>query len=45
MKFRYTIEPFVVSSTSAVIVVENILRSMNFQFDKKTKYDRKHEIS
>ena len=30
MKFRYTIEPFVVSSTSVVAVVQNILRSMKF---------------
>ena len=45
MKFRYTIEPFVVSSTSVVTIVQNILRSMNFQFDKKTKYDPKHVIS
>ena len=41
MKFRYTI----VSSTSVVTIVQNILRSMNFQFDKKTKYDPKHVIS
>ena len=45
MKFRYTIEPFVVNSTSAITIVQNILRSMNFQFDKKTKYDPKHVIS
>jgi hypothetical protein len=45
MKFRYMIEPFVVISTSAITVVQNILRSMNFQFDKKTKYDPKHVIS
>jgi hypothetical protein len=45
MKFRYTMEPFVVSSTSAITIVQNILRSMNFQFDKKTKYDPKQVIS
>ena len=45
MKFKYRIEPFVVSSTSAIIVVQSILRSMNFHFDKKAKYDPKHIIS
>ena len=45
MKFKYTIEPFVVSSTSVVTVVQSILRSMNMQFDKKAKYDPKHIIS
>ena len=45
MKFKYTIEPFVVNSTSVVIVVQSILKSMNFQDDKKAKYDPKHIIS
>ena len=45
MKFKYTMGPFVVSSTSSLSIVQAILRSMNFQFDKKTKYDPKHVIS
>ena len=45
MKFRYTIDPFVVISTSIVTVVQSILRSMNFQSNKKAKYDPKHIIS
>ena len=42
MKFKNTIEPFVVSSTSDLSIVQTILRSMDFQLDKKTKYDPKH---
>ena len=45
MKFRYTIKPFVVISIYVVTIVQNILRSMKFQSDKKTKYDPKHAIS
>ena len=45
MKFKYTIEPFVVNSTFGLIVIWNILKSMNFQSDKKAKYDPKHIIS
>ena len=45
MKFKYTMEPFVVSSTSALSIFQAILRSMIFQLDKKTKYDPKHVIS
>ena len=45
MKFKYTIEPFVVNSTTALTIVRNILKSMNFQVDKKVKYDPKHIIS
>lgn len=44
MKFKYTIEPFVVNSTAALTVVQYILKSMNFQADKKAKYDSKHII-
>lgn len=42
MKFKYTIEPFVVNSTIALTVVQSILKSMNLQADKKAKYDPKH---
>ena len=45
MKFKYTIEPFVVNSTVALTIVRSILKSMNFQVDKKAKYDPKHIIS
>ena len=45
MKFKYTIEPFVVNSTVALTLVQNILKSMNFQVDKRAKYDPKHIIS
>ena len=45
MKFKYTIEPFVVNSTIALTIAQSILKSMNFQVDKKAKYDPKHIIS
>lgn len=45
MKFKYTMEPFVTSSTFVLSIVQAILRSMNFQLDKKSKYDPKHVIS
>ena len=45
MKFKYTIESFVVNSTVALSVIHNIMKSMNFQMDKKINYDPKHIIS
>jgi hypothetical protein len=45
MKFKYTMEPFVVNTTSSLSIIQNILKTMNFQFDKKLKYDPKHIIS
>lgn len=45
MKFKYTIEPFVVNSIATLVVVQNILKGMNFQVDKKLNYDPKHIIS
>ena len=45
MKFKYTIEAFVVNSIVVLIVGKSILKSMNFQVDKKMKYDAKHIIS
>ena len=45
MKFKYTMDPFVVSFTSSLSIVQAILRSMNFQLDMKTKYDPKNVIS
>ena len=44
MNFKYIIEPFVVNSTTTLIVVQSVLKSMNFQVDKKAKYDPKHII-
>ena len=38
-KFKYTIEHFLVNSTATLTVVQRILKSMNFQVDKKDKYD------
>ena len=45
MKFKYTIEPFVVNSISALSVIQNIMKSVNIQLDKKINYDPKHIIS
>lgn len=45
IKFKYTIEPFVVNSTAALSVIQNIMKNMNFQLDKKINYDPKHVIS
>ena len=44
MKFKYTIEPFVVNSTTALLVIQIIMKSMTFQLDKKINYDPKHII-
>ena len=41
MKFNFTIEPFVVKSTYAIIVIDQILRTMNFETDKALRYDPK----
>ena len=45
MKFKYTIEPFVVNSTAALSIIQNIMKSMNFHLDKKLNYDTKNIIS
>ena len=45
MKFKYTIEPFVVNSTVALSIIQDIMKSMIFQLDKKLNYDPKHVIS
>ena len=34
-----------VNSTTTLAIVQNILKSMNFQVDKKLNYDPKHIIS
>lgn len=41
MKFNFTLEPFVVKSAYAIIAIDQILRSMNFETDKALKYDPK----
>ena len=45
MKFIYTIEPFVVNSTVSLPIIQKIIKSMNFQLDKKLNDDPKHVIS
>ena len=44
MNFNFTLEPFVVRSIYVIIVVDQILESMNFQNDKSLRYDRKKVI-
>ena len=39
MKFNYTLEPFVVKYVSAILVIDQILRSMSFENDKALRYD------
>jgi len=38
-------DPFVVNTTFALPIIQNIIKSMDFQLDKKLKYDPKHVIS
>ena len=45
IKFKYTIEPFVVDSTSALQIDQDILKSMKFELDRKVNYDPKQFIS
>ena len=45
IKFKYTIEPFVVDSTSSLPIIQDLLRSMKFDQDRKVNYDPKHIIS
>ena len=45
MKFRYTIDPFVVNSYAFLSIIQDIMKSMNFQLEKKLNYDPKHVIS
>ena len=44
MKFNFTLEPFVVRSIYAITVVDQILKSMNFQIDRSLKYDPKKVV-
>ena len=41
MKFNFTLEPFVVRYVYAITVVDQILKSMNFQADRSLRYDPK----
>lgn len=41
MKFNFTLEPFVVRSIYAITVLDQILKSMNFQIEKSLRYDPK----
>ena len=44
MKFKLTLEPFVVEYVHVVIVIEQIMKSMSFQTDKSLRYDPKKVI-
>ena len=44
MKFNFNVESFVVKSTYAITVVDEILRSMNFETNKALRYDLKRVI-
>lgn len=39
IKLNFTLEPFVVKSISAILVIDHILRSMSFEHDKSLRYD------
>ena len=39
MKFKFTLEPFVVESVHVVTFIDQIMKSMNFQMDKSHRYD------
>ena len=45
MKFKYSMESFVVNTTYSLPIIQNIMKCINFQLDKKLKYDPKHVIS
>ena len=45
MNFKYTIEPSVFNLTTALSIIQNIMKSMNFSLEKKINYDPKHVIS
>lgn len=44
MKFKFTLEPFVIESIYVITVVDHILNSMNFKTDKSLRYDPKKVI-
>ena len=41
IKFKYTIEPFVVSDNAALQIIEDILKGMNFKKEQAINYDPK----
>ena len=41
LKFVFTLEPFVVKSISVANIIDQIMRSMNFDTDKALRYDPK----
>ena len=45
IEFKYTIEPFVVDSTYALPIIQDLLRSMKFDQDRRVNYYPKHIIS
>ena len=44
MKFKFTLEPFVVKYVHVVTVIDQIMKSMNLQIDKSLRYDPKKVI-
>lgn len=44
LKFKWTVEPFVIDSFPTLYKIEAILKSMGFQTDKDVKYDPKRII-
>ena len=39
IKFKFTLEPFVVESVNAITVIDQIMKGMNFQTDISLRYD------
>ena len=39
IKFKFTLEPFVVEYVAALTVIDKIMKSMSFQIDKNLRYD------
>ena len=44
MKFKFTLEPFVVESIYVVTIIDQIMERMKFQTYKNIKYDPKRVI-
>ena len=44
IKFKFTFEPFVVESVYVVSIIDQIMKSMNFQTNKSLRYDPKKVI-
>ena len=44
MKFKLTLQPFVVESIHAITIIDQIMKSMNFQIYKSLRYNPKKVI-